>query len=221
MRNIVAINTSPRKQGTSAMLLGRLKHHLDMRGDRVHILHLYSNLNHLQTIMSAVSTADTIVICGSCYWNTYSADTIKLLEDLSAQPEILQGKNLYGIIQGGMPYTHTHVSGLNMLKMFSNKSGVTYQGGFVMGLGAMLDGQSLSKLPNGKKVERQLLIFFEHIHNGEKSPDSVYEKALLKIPGFALRIIAALGNRQINKALNAQGIDVRQPSPYLDDHIGP
>jgi len=221
MRKVVAVNTSPRKRGTSAMLLDRLKNNLEKRGDHVIIVHLYSHLKNMQMIFDAVNAADTIVICGPCYVNTYPADTTKLLEELAAQPDILHGQNLYGIIQGGMPYAHTHVSGLNMLKVFSNKVNLSYQGGFIMGLAAMLDGQQLDKLPNGKKVGRQFAVFFEHIHNGKKTPDSVYEKAIMKIPGFVTMILAATMNRRIDKTFAARGMNARQPSPYLNDKIHP
>ena len=219
MRNIAAINVSPRKQGTSAMLLNMLKDELEKHGDNVCILHLYSHLEEMQTIFDAVNIADTIVISGPCYTNTYPADTTKLLEKLAAQPGILHEQNLYGIIQGGMPYAHTHSSGLNMLKAFSRKAKLPYKGGFVIGMGAMLDGRHVSKLLNGKKVERQLMLFFKHIHNGDASPDSVYEASLLKMPGFAAKILMILMNLKIRKTFAARGIDVHCPSPYLDDKI--
>jgi hypothetical protein len=217
MRNIVAINVSPRKQGTSAMLLDRLKNDLERHENNVLIIHLYNHLQNMETIMDAVNAADAIVVCGPCYGNSYPADTTRLLQELAARPEIFHEQNLYGIIQGGMPYAHTHVSGLNMLKIFAKQVNASYKGGFVMGLGAMLDGRPLNILPNGKKVERRLAEFFEHIRNGEESPDSVYEAALLKIPGFVARILAILMNRKIDKVFAARGMDARQPSPYLSD----
>ena len=219
MRNILAINVSPRKQGTSAMLLGMLKHELGKHGDNVRILHLYSHLNEMQTIFDAVNASDTIVISGPCYTNTYPADTIRLLEELLAQPGVLHGQNLYGIIQGGMPYAHTHISGLNMLKIFSRKAKLPYKGGFVMGFGAMLDGQAINKLLNGKKVERQLMIFFRHIHEGEQSPDSVYEASLLKLPGLVAKLLAAFVNHRAAKTYKARGMNINDPSPYLSDEL--
>ena len=219
MRNIIAINVSPRSQGTSAMLLEKLKSDLEKRGDTVNIVNLYSMLKDMQPIFDAVSAADTIVICGPCYVNTYPADTTKLLEELAARPELLNGKNLYGIIQGGMPYAHTHMSGLNMLKAFSNKAGATYKGGFIMGLGAILNGQPVDKLFNGKKVARQLAVFFENISGGENSPDSVYEASMMKIPGFFAVIISDLMNRRIDKAYAVRGMNAYDPSPYLSDSI--
>ncbi|MCL2568619.1 MAG: NAD(P)H-dependent oxidoreductase [Oscillospiraceae bacterium] len=219
MRNIVAINVSPRKTGTSAMLLQRLKDALEPCEDHVHILHLYSHLQDMRPIFDAVDAADTIVLSGPCYANTYPADTTRLLEALAARPDVFHGQNLYGIIQGGMPYAHTHVSGLNMLKAFSRRVNLPYQGGFIIGGGAMLDGRSVTKLPNGKTVERQLLLFSQHIHRGEASPDSVYEASILKLPRFATRLLALWMNRQIDKTFAARGMDAYQPSPYLDDEI--
>ena len=67
-------------------------------------------------------------------------------------------------IQGGMPYAHTHISGLNMLKVFAKKTGIAYRGGFLLGLGALLDGASLDKLPNKKKVKPRLASFFAYIN---------------------------------------------------------
>ena len=102
-RNIVAINTSPRKQGTSAMLLNELEKfgkndEFGKIGSHVNIMHLYDYLKDMQPIFDAVNAADTIVISGPCYTNTYPADTTRLLEELAVRPDILHGQNLYGII---------------------------------------------------------------------------------------------------------------------------
>jgi len=219
MRNIVAINVSPRKQGTSVMLLNRLKDELEQRGNQVYITHLYSHLKDMQPIFDAVNNADTIIISGPCYTNTYPADTTRLLEELASHPNALHGQNLYGIIQGGMPYAHTHISGLNMLNIFASKVNLPYQGGFIMGLGAMLNGQPLSKLPNGKKAERQLGIFFDHIASGEKSPRGVYEAAFIKVPRFVIRILVVLVNRKTDKEYAERGMNASHSSPYLKDKI--
>ncbi|MDR0469355.1 MAG: hypothetical protein LBH09_05220 [Peptococcaceae bacterium] len=219
MRNIVAINVSPRKNGTSAILLDKLKIDLEERGDHVLTVHLYDHLQDMETIFDAVQATDTMIICGPCYVNSYPADTTRLLMELAAHPDILHGQNLYGVIQGGMPYAHTHASGLRMLKIFADKVNITYRGGFVMGLGALMDGQSLGVLPNGKKIERQFAIFGGFIHEGAESPDSVYESALLKLPGIVTRILAVIMNRRVDKSFAARGMDAHQPSPYLSDSI--
>ena len=70
---------------------------------------------------------------------------------------------------------------LKMLKLFCEECGLNYKGGFVIGLGAMLNGQSLDKLINGKKTNRIFKEFLNHIANGENSPSVMYENAQLKM----------------------------------------
>ena len=219
MKNILAINLSPRKNGTSALLLSICAEYLSKRGHKVQSINLHSHLEDFQRIRELVRESDTIILSGPCYTLTYPADTILLLEELEAHPGILHGQNLYGIIQGGMPYVHTHVSGLNMLKIFAGKVNISYKGGFVMGMGAMLDGRPLVNLPNGKKVIRQMDIFCEHIHNGTVSPDSVYEVSILKMPGVITWSLAKIMNRKINKDFAKRGINASGPSPYASDEL--
>lgn len=75
-----------------------------------------------------------------------------------------------------------------------------------MGLGAMLDGQPVTKLPNSKKVIRQLNTFFEYIHRDEASPRQVYDKVQLKLPSLVSGILAKKMNRAIDKDLENRGL---------------
>ncbi len=215
MKNILLLNVSPRKNGTSYVLLSMCQDYLLKKGHLCEIIHLYPNLNNLIKLREAVDKADTLVLCGPCYINTYPADTIALLEELSLHREILHRQSLYGIIQGGMPYPHTHESGLSLLEMFCKKCNVSYKGGFVMGLGAILNGQPITKLPNSKKMIRQLQIFFDYIDRDEEAPSKVYQVAQIKVPSFIYRIMAVTMNRKIDKDLKSHGIDIKQKSPYL------
>ncbi|WP_312369633.1 NAD(P)H-dependent oxidoreductase [Lachnoclostridium sp.] len=215
MKNILLFHVSPRQKGTSYVLLQMCMEYLSEKGHICELMHLYPNLNNPEKIRETVNRADTLVFSGPCYINTYPADTIALLEDLSVHREVLHGQNIYGIIQGGMPYPHTHESGLSMLEMFCKKCDLAYKGGFVMGLGAMLNGQPIKKLPNSKKINRQLQIFFEHIDKEEDSPRQVYQVAQFKVPSLVYRIMSSTMNRKIDNDLTNHGIDVKQRSPYF------
>lgn len=215
MKNILLLNLSPRQKGTSFVLLKMCMEYLIKQGHPCELIHLYPNLNTIEEIREAISKADTLVLSGPCYINTYPADTITLLEDIASHREVLHGQNMYGIIQGGMPYSHTHESGLSMLEIFCKKCDLSYKGGFVMGLGAMLNGQPIKNLPNSKKVMKQLQIFLDHIDRGEVSPKQVYQTAQFNVPSFFYRLMASMMNRKIDKDLNNHGIDVKQKSPYL------
>lgn len=215
MREFLLINASPRKQGTSVVLLNQCKVFLENSGHVATLLHLYPALQKPQELVKAVGQVDTIVICGPCYVNTYPAETIALLDLLSANPEVLHGQSMYGMIQGGMPYVHTHESGIKMLELFCKKRGLVYKGGFVMGFGAFLDGKPVAKLPHAKKVQKHLNLFFSHIEKDEISKADVYEDAQLRLPGFLAGIMASLMNRQIRKNLKKHGKDINEQSPYL------
>jgi hypothetical protein len=114
-----------------------------------------------------------------------------------------------------MPYPHTHENGLKALELFAKKAGLRYMGGFVLGLGAMLNGQPLEKLLNAKKVIPQFNLFFDHMEKGEESPRQVYLAAQMRLPGVGWRLMAHMANKMIDKDLKKHGIDQKKPSPYL------
>lgn len=215
MNKTLLINTSPRQKGTSVVLLQMCADFLKEKGQDAELVHLYPNLRNPENLYHAFKEADTIVLGGPCYINTYPADTLYLLQELSQRAELLHGQRLYGIIQGGMPYAHTHESGLSMLELFCKKTGLQFKGGFVMGMGAALNGKPVSALPHSRKILRQLHIFFSHIEKGEASARKVYEDTQLKLPVFLFGVMAMLMNRIIDTDLKKHGIDITQQSPYL------
>ena len=73
-------------------------------GGEVVFLPQKGSLNELALNMQEAST---IVLSGPCYINTYPARMIELLEKASSTGGF-SGQKLYGIINGGMPYIHTH-----------------------------------------------------------------------------------------------------------------
>lgn len=216
MKRAVIINLSPRKSGTSKMLANMCFDYLTANNSSVEIIDLYSHLNDMNKIFSLINTADTIMMSGPCYIDHFPADTINLLEQMSNHPEILHGQNVYGVIQGGMPYVHTHESGVKTLELFCEDCNMKYKGSFVMGLGAMLNGQPLDKLLNGKKVKKNFMIFLNNILKDENSPSSLYKDAQIKLPGLVYKYMSKKMNAKINKDLAEKGIDYLQPSPYLN-----
>jgi multimeric flavodoxin WrbA len=215
MKHFLLIVLSPRKKGTSAMLVSRCREHLESKGHSVAVAELYTSLHHLEEIVEAAAKADTVLFCGPSYINTYPADVYALLEEMYARREILHEQKIYGIIQGGMPYPHTHENGLKALELFAKKAGLRYMGGFILGMGAMLNGQPLEKLINAKKVIPQLNLFLDHMEKGEESPRQVYLMSLLRLPGLGWRLMARMANKMIDKDLKKHGIDAKKPSPYL------
>ncbi|NLE23935.1 MAG: hypothetical protein GX625_01125, partial [Clostridiaceae bacterium] len=47
------------------------------------------------------------------------------------------------------------------------------------------------------------------------SPEDLYKNAVMKMPGFVTRVLAAAMCRNIKKDLTAKGIDYKAKSPYI------
>lgn len=209
MNNILIINGSPRKEGTSAMFCKSCQDYL---GGEIN--YLYSDINSVEWLMPKINSADTIIIAGSCYINTYPAHVIYLLEIIAGHPEICHGQKVYGIINGGMPYVHTHESGVRMLQLFCQDCNMQYMGGFVIGLGPLLNGKPLKEHINAKKLVPAFQEFLEHIKKGEPSPDKLYQDAEMKIPSIMTRILANRMCKGVDKKLKEHGFNYNDPSPY-------
>lgn len=205
------INLSPRKAGTSAMLA-------EMTG---RMLSHPGTIYHYPDLLRAdgdereewLSGYDVLVFSGPCYIMTYPADAL-IVFDLLKRHACMVGKKIYGIIQGGMPTLHTHEHGLESLKLFAGQCNAQYMGGFVMGLGAMLDGRPPEHLPNGKKVIKQLEIFAACVEKGIYADPKIYEAAEIKIPVPVLKAMAFSMNRSMIRDMKRRGIDYKAESPY-------
>lgn len=209
MSNILIINGSPRKEGTSAMFCKSCREYL---GGEIN--YLYTDINSVEWLMPKINSADTIIIAGPSYIDTYPAHVIYLLEIIAQHPEVCHGQKVYGIINGGMPYTHTHESGIHMLKLFCRDCNMQYMGGFVVGLGPLLNGKPLKKHINAKKLVPAFQAFLEHIKSGKASPDKLYQDTEMKIPSIITKILAHRMRKETDKKLKEHGFNYNDPSPY-------
>ncbi len=205
---IMLLCASPRRKGTSTMLLERIR---DITGGEIFFLPQRGGLDELVT---AMQQAKTIVISGPCYINTYPARLVELLE-MAAQVGGFSGQKLYGIINGGMPYVHTHRHGLILLQLFAEQNHLTWQGGFVLGGGAMLDGNSLENHMGRKKVVPAFDQFVRNIKEGTLATDSLYEQVQFAPGIFVTRIFARLMTFLVEKNLKKYGHDPKAPNWYL------
>lgn len=205
---ILLICASPRRNGTSAMLLERIH---AVTGGEVVFLPQKGSLNELALNMQEAST---IVLSGPCYINTYPARMIELLEKASSTGGF-SGQKLYGIINGGMPYIHTHRHGLTCLQLFAEQNHLSWRGGFVLGGGAVLNGKPLERHMSRKKIVPALDQFIRHIQEGTHSPDSLYEKAQSSPPKIITRMIAKILSAKVEKNLRRYGHDPKAPNWYV------
>lgn len=212
--NMLAIVLSPRGKGTSSMLAQYIKGKLEAKGHTVEVLLLYSYLSREQELLEKIRECDTMIMVGPSYTNTYPAHTIWLLEKMANAKGVLHGQNMYGMIQGGMPYVHTHESGLRMLQVFAADNQVTYKGGFVMGGGAMLDGKNLSHVINARTIVPAVNEFIRKIGTNQAVERELYLNTEMKIKGLMARTLAFFLSYHIKKDYEKKGIDYKAESPY-------
>ena len=210
----ILINLSPRKNGTSNMLVHYFADRIQSNLNSVETYNLYTYLDKMNILLERIKAAETIVMIGPSYVTSYPADTINLLICMSRTSGILHGQSLYGFIQGGMPYAHTHEHAIRLLENFAENNMVNFKGGFIMGGGAILDGRPLDKLIGAKKMVPAVNRFIGHIINDEYSPTDLYTKAMMKIPCIATKALASVMNRSIKKQFATNGIDYTE-NPYI------
>ncbi len=212
----IIINLSPRKKGTSKMLTEYFADRIRSEENKVEIFDLYSYIDQMDNLLYKIKASDSIVMIGPCYVDSFPADTIKLLMAMLSTEGILHGQSLYGFIQGGMPYVHTHEHGLKLLSCFCDEEDVNFMGGFVMGGGAVLNGKPLKNIIGAKKMVPAVNEFIENIKNNKISPEELYMNAATKMPGLIARILAFFMNKMIKKNLKNKGINYKAPSPYIE-----
>lgn len=209
------INGSPRPKGTSKMLTKYFAGALKKSGYEVKTENLYQYMKDMSSLLIAVKESECIVVIGPCYIGTYPADVLYLLQQMQETPGVLHGQSLYGVIQGGMPYVHTHESAIKMLECYAEECDVIFKGGFVLGGGAVLNGQPLEKVIGAKKIVPAVHEFIQCIGSDKVSPSQLYRAAAVPIPGIMARILAWAMCRNLRKKFEQQGIDYKAPSPYL------
>ncbi len=185
----------------------------------VDICDLYPCLEKLDNLLDRIKESDSIIMIGPCYVDSFPADTINLLLAMAVKKGILHGQSLYGFIQGGMPYVHTHEHGIKLLECFSRDEDVKFKGGFVMGGGAVLNGQPLDKIIGAKKIVPAVNKFIKNIKNNEDSPEELYKDATMKMPALATMILAFMMNQHIKRSFTKRGIDYKAPNPYMQGKL--
>lgn len=202
----IIINLSPRQKGTSKMLVNYIAGRIEDENNKVEKTDLYLCLKDMDSLMEKIKQSDRIVMIGPCYVNSFPAETINLLSIMAYAKGALHGQSLYGFIQGGMPYTHTHEHGIKLLESFAAETGLKYNGGFVMGGGAILDGKPLEKIIGAKRMVPAVNRFIEHIKRGEKSDDELYKSAAMKFPPFLTRVLVFVLNMKVRQEFRKKGV---------------
>lgn len=206
---ILLIHASARPAGTSRMLAGYFSARLpDSR-----TVQLLPNGGNTEEVLEAVQSSEAIVLIGPCYLNTWPAEVIGFLTR-AKNAEVFWEKTVYGFIQGGMPYPHTHEPALRTLQFFCEDAGAHYLGGFVMGGGAILDGRDLSQIVGAKTMVPAVDAFIARVRQRTEAPANLYKEAAMPMPAPVVHLLSFFMNRSLKKQMRDLGIDPKTPSPH-------
>lgn len=211
----IIINLSPRQKGTSSMLAGYFAERLKENG-QVEIENLYSCLDDMQQLLNKIRDSESIILIGPCYITTFPAVAFELLEKMEETAGVLHGQSLYGLIQGGMPYVHTHECGIRTLKNYGDVNNVIFKGGFVIGGAAPLNGKPLEKIIGAKKIVPAVNHFIENIKKDNFSPRELYVEAAVKVSLLMTRLLLLMMNSNIKRNMRKLGM---QPAHLQDSHL--
>ena len=204
------INLSPHRDGTSALLLTLLNEQLEQSAE---LWHLTDLIREWERFIQAAQHADTWIFATPCYVNAIPGDALSVLEKLQEE-SITDTKHVYALAQGGMPYAHTHHCCISNIELLSEAMQLQWMGGFILGGGAMIHGESLNLLPNVRQVKRSVYKVASCVQHQSYLVDELTQQAQLHMPVWLTWLLSRKMNAAIHKQQKQLGL-YRQVCPYV------
>lgn len=153
--NILLLNGSARKNGTSQAMIYYMQEQITCKGHQVRtiaFIDVFDQKISMEEFLHEIKKAETIGIIASCYVNTLGYPTIECMEELvEVGKEALKGKSLFAIGHGGMPYLDVHESCISVCQCFAEHMQMKWLGGAIRGLTPLINGKKLEKGVFGAK----------------------------------------------------------------------
>lgn len=224
MQQLLLLNGSVRKQGTSKCFMEYIAEQLLKKGKAVRAIDLIDVFDHkiaMQELIGQIKAADCIGIVSCCYSNSLAYPTIVVLEQLARQgKEELKGKRIFAIAHGGMPYLDVHEHCILLCQCFANEMQMDYIGGAIRGLTPIINGEKLDeKNKMAKKIMKGLDLLVDDILNDRSISSKVQDIFNINIPSIVNYPLAAFMNHLQEKDRKAKGIINFDKQPYLYDKI--
>lgn len=162
--NVLLFDGSPKTiKSTSSLLLRTLEKKFLEKGAAVSF---GNGRNHcVQDNTKAVQVSDSMIIALPLYVDGLPSHLLACLENMEEQlRQSAQKATVYGLVNCGFFEGHQADGALNILRLWCEKSGLTWGGGIGLGAGGMLSSVPLDNGP-GKKIGKAL---DELVENGMK-----------------------------------------------------
>lgn len=220
-KNLLLINGSPRKKGTSYSFSRTIKMLAEDSGNIAEIIHAidyFDGKEDFEHLKKLTAQSDIVLVISPLYADTLPYHDILLLEKLADEfKHELRGKSLFAIGQCGFPDITRIEPLLNCCRLFAEETEMKWLGGLAYGGGPMINGALLDSL--GKKGEKITLGFrlaLENILKGENIPSKSQELITVKIPKLLYWPLAAFLNNNAKKLARENGNADYAKKAYLD-----
>ena len=211
-KSILIINSSPRKNGTSASfsrLVGSLAQRKGAHVKEIRSIDYLSGHIKKDQLKKMIEESQIITIITPLYIDTMPYPLIYLLENMSKEfSSLLAKKCICVIAQSGFPSSKVMDPIINSISLYAKEHGMNFLGGVRYGGGVLIDGKDIGSL--GKKGEKIIYNFDLMLNDilAEKIIVSSVVKNLEKdLPKFLYRPLAAFMNHSAMKNGRLKKVD--------------
>lgn len=210
IKNILILNGSPRKKGTSFSFTRTLKILAEKEGCNaqiVHVIDYFDGREELENLRELIAKSDIIGLTAPLYSDALPYVDIWMLEKLADTcAKELRGKSFFAIGQCGFPDITRIEPLLEECSFFAGETGMNWLGGLAYGGGSMINGANMEDLKKkGEKITKGFKLAIDNIIRGEKIPTGAQDLITVKIPSLMYRPLAALLNSMTKKRARESG----------------
>lgn len=210
-RNILILNGSPRKNGTSYSFARTIKNLAEEPGNAAEIIHIIEYLEEgkdFGSLKSIISQSDIIGIVSPLYVDSLPYPVIWFFERLSSELKgELQGKSFFAIGQSAFPYSELIGTLLGSCKCFAEETQMKWLGGLGYGGGVMINGQFLeSQGKKGKKITSAFKFALEDVLQNRVISPKAQELLANSFPKILARPMGALLNHMARANAKRHGV---------------
>ncbi len=220
MKRILLLNASPRQKGTSRCILDYMKKQIEAKGHTAIVLNLidfFEEKMPFEELIQEMKAVDSIGFSISCYVNTFPYPSIWCLEKIADLiGNELNGKSVFAIAHGGMPYKDVHEPCLMVCECFAEQFGMTWLGGIIRGLSPLINGKPLEEAGgSGKKLIKALNLMIDDVLQERNISAKAQEVIKLGMPSIMNYPMVLILNALGKKDRKARGVVDFDRKPYL------
>lgn len=218
---ILLIGSPKLKESTSESLGTYLLKQLEKQGFITSMLHVYKCLKNedgVLTLLQETDEADLIIFASPLYADSLPAHIIKALEIMfnhRKETLYIKRQDFIAIINCGFPEAEQNDAAIKLCRMFARRVGLNWRGSFAIGMGGIINGNSLDKRRIlNRNIRRAFRKASPFLANGETVPKEIRALASKQMLPTSMYVMGGNLNwkRQANKLGTRKELDRK---PYV------